>query len=248
MVKPTQQEIKLLPEPGERAFVAGQTGSGKTAFGVWMLERMETSPAIIYDTKEETKFDTLKNSRVVETQDQCDEAFNDATVDYIVFRPPISVTSDPRQLDALLYYHWLHYSKSIAYIDEAYMFHTSGRAGPGLLALMTRGRSRAITVIMTTQRPAWISQFIISEAQKFYIFYLMIPDDKKRISGIVPGFDKLPDPPKHGFYYLRSGERSATKYGPVKLAAAQNVGYTDPDPLPAKDAAAPKRRADIWIK
>jgi len=247
MVKANRVEKPLLPEPGERAFIAGQTGSGKTAFAVWLLERIETSPAFIYDTKEETKFDTLPNSKIVSTIEEADEAYSDPTLDYIIFRPPINVTSDPRALDDLLYHHWQYWRRSVAYIDETYMFHTNGRAGPGLLALMTRGRSREITVIMCTQRPAWISQFMVSEAQKFYIFFLNIANDKKRIAEIMPTFDKLPNPPKHGFYFFKAGESVATKYGAVKLAKTQDVGYTDPDPLPAKDAPAPKRRADIWI-
>jgi hypothetical protein len=247
MAKASYKEKPLLPEPGERAFIAGQTGSGKTAFGVWLLERLEMSPAFIYDTKEETKFDTLPHSKVVTTLDEADEAYADQTLDYIIVRPPINVTSDPRALDDWLYHHWQFWRKSVAYLDETSMFHTNGRGGPGLLALMTRGRSREITVIMSTQRPAWISQFMISEAQKFYIFFLQIAGDKKRISEVLPNFDKLANPPKHGFYFFKAGESQVTKYGAVKLAKAQNTGYTDPDPLPASDAPAPKRRADIWI-
>lgn len=245
----------IIPQPGERAFIAGQTGSGKTAFLMWMLLRMEQSPVIIYDTKEEPKFDLLPGVVIVTDQDQLDDAYHNQAVDYIVCRPEIAVTSDPRALDAMLYHHWLYYKNSVAVVDEAYMFHTSGRAGPGMIALYTRGRSSGITTIMATQRPAWISGFAISESQRYYAFYLEKKQDKKNLKEALL---ELPDPPKFGFYYWESQDKILTKYGAVKLDKGLDTGYVDnkspPAALPGSGenmaepvAVASKRRGAIFF-
>ncbi len=237
----------LIPKRGERGFVVGQTGSGKTAFSCWLLERIDFAPIFIYDSKEEPKFDALTPNRVVYDIESMDKAYDDPTLDYIIVRPPLSVTSDPEALDALLYHHYENYSDSVAYIDELLQFHKNGRAGKGLQGLLTRGRSRGITTIMATQRPAWISLFAISEAQKFYLFFLSHEDDKKRLSKVIRDFDKLPDPPKHGFYFYEMGFGPPTKYGPIKLDKSQNVGYTDTDSVPEGLGDKAPRQGRIWI-
>jgi len=241
----------LLPLSGERVFVTGQTGSGKTAFIVWLLARMTQSPVMIYDTKEEDKYLTLPDSLLVSSQAEADDAFHNAEYDYIIVRPPVAETSEPEVMDAYLLHHYEAYSNCVAVVDEAYQFHRGGRAFPGLIALMTRGRARGLTTIMCTQRPAWISKFLISESQKFYVFYLMLSDDRKRMDDIVPDFSTLPDPPKFGFYFLKAGERKATKYSGVKLDKMLNVGYTDevPEPLTPSDlqGPGPRKRGVVWL-
>lgn len=228
--------------------MVGQTGSGKTAFCAWLLKRVPYAPIVIYDTKEEPKFDTLQPGRVVTTIDHMDEAYDDPTLDYIVMRPPVAVAAEPDALDAMLYHHYERYSDSVAYIDELLQFHKSGRAGKGLQGLLTRGRSRGITTIMATQRPAWISLFAISEAQKFYCFFLSHEDDKKRMGKVIRDFDKLPDPPKYGFYFYELGiTPEPAKYGGVKLDKALDLGYTDPVAMTSVPSDEPKKSGKVWI-
>lgn len=217
----------FLPEHGERALVVGQTGSGKTVFVIWMLYRIPTAPIIIYDTKEELKFNKLPNSKVVETVEQVKQAYADPDIDYIVVRPPVEILGDPEDLDAYLFYHYTHLRDSVAYIDEAYTFHNNGRPYKGLIALLSRGRSRGITTIISTQRPQGISRLCITEAQKAYIFRLQDRLDRKRISDVIPNFDDYPMPVKHGFYYFESGDDKATLFRPVKLDRQLDTGYTD---------------------
>lgn len=248
MAKRTPREdVDLLPAPGERAFVAGMTGSGKTAFVAWLLQRMDSAPVIILDTKEEQKFLALPNSVLVSDIAGLDQAINDESVDYIVLRPPVELANDWEELDAVLLHIYINYTNVVVDIDEAYMVHNSARAGRGLNALMTRGRARGITTILCTQRPAWISKFVITEAQKFYIFYLQTREDKKRIGDIVPGFEDLADPPQFGFHFFRAGEREVTTFGGVKLDKALDTGYTD-DPAPPSDSPlSPEVKGRLWL-
>lgn len=220
----------FIPQSGERALIVGQTGSGKTAFATWLIMRIPIAPIILYDTKEEEKFPKLSNSIIVESMDGVKKHYDDPQVDYIVLRPPVEMLSKPTELDDYLMYHYTHFRHSVAYIDEAYTFHNHGRAGPGLVALFTRGRSRGITTIISTQRPVMVSRFAITEAQKVYAFRLGDKQDRKRLGDVIPNFADLPLPPKHGFYYYESGEDSPELYKPIKLDAALDTGYTDATP------------------
>lgn len=235
----------LIPRKGERSLIVGRTGSGKTAFAAWMLRRLETSPIIIYDTKEEDKFQALIPHKIVETVAGMDEAIDNPEIDYIIMRPPARSLRDPEELDELLWHHYENYKGIPAYIDEAYSFHKNGQAGPGLVALLTRGRSRGITTTISTQRPAWLSRFCFTESQRFYLFRLVDRFDKKRIGDVVPDFVDQPNPPEFGFYFFQTGDDTLTKFGPVKLDPLLNVGYTDLSTASEAPAEATAKR--VWI-
>jgi hypothetical protein len=222
------QTVNLIPQKGERCLSVGQTGSGKTYLNLWLLLRIPFAPIIIYDTKDEPKFQKLPASVVVETMDQALEKVKDDTVDYIIVRPPASLMGEPEILDEML---WIHYNelKGIpAYIDEAYTFHKNAKAGRGLIALLTRGRSKGITTIISTQRPVLISRFCITEANKLYVLRLTDKQDRKRIDDMIPNYSDEENPPKHGFYFFEAGEtEEPILFKPIKLDRMFDTGYSD---------------------
>lgn len=246
----TKGQGGLIPNIGERALIVGQTGSGKTAFALWLLIRVETAPVIIYDTKEESKFPKLPNSSICHTFEQVKEQYDNVEIDYIIFRPAIELLSKPLELDSLLMLHYQHFKHSVAYIDEAYSFHNAGRAGPGLVALLTRGRSRGITTIMSSQRPAMLSRFAITESQKLYVFRLADKQDRKRVGDIIPNFADMDLPAKHAFYYFESGQDYPELFKPIKLDPQFNTGYVDvalPDNEEGKEQLTEHLAKHVWI-
>jgi hypothetical protein len=228
----SQQANKFVPNQGERALIVGQTGSGKTAFACWLLLRIPHAPIFLYDTKEEEKFPKLPASVVVETMEQAAKYYDDEKVDYIIIRPPVEIIGKPELLDDMLFYHYNNFKHSTAYIDEAYTFASNGRAHKGMLAIYTRGRSRGITCIMSTQRPVLIPRVAITEAQKVFVFKLGDKRDRKTLSDVIPNFDELPLPEKHGFYFFESGEDNVELFKPIKLDPSLDTGYTDNQPEP----------------
>lgn len=251
MKKARDEHTPLIPGPGEHAVIVGQNGSGKTAFASWLLRRVPVSPVVLYDTKEEPKFAALQPHRVVESIPDMLDAFDDDAADYVIVRPPADLIGEPEALDEYLKAHYRHGRNTVAYVDEAYTFHRNGQAGPGLISLLTRGRSRGIQTILSTQRPSWLSRFAITEAKHFYLFRLMDDADKQRIGQFVPGFRDFPNPVKHGFYYFAGAlDEPARLFGAVKLDEGLNTGYVDsvksddaPDgPEPAESN--PKR---VWL-
>lgn len=244
----------ILPEAGERAVIVGFTGSGKTGFACWLMRRIPRSPIVIYDTKEENKFTRLPGSRVAFTWGQVLEQFDNPETDYIVFRPPVEDLVDPAALDDYLFRHYMELKGADAYVDEAYSFHNNARPGKGLVALLTRGRSRGISTIISTQRPTWLSRFVFTESQRFYIFRLLDKSDRKRLTDVIPGFIDLPEPVRHGFYYFRSGDDEVKAHRPIKLDPGIDTGYVDvappQDEQPASSDAANKPdaiRKLVWI-
>lgn len=237
-----------LPKPGERATVVGQTGSGKTVLNLHLLQSLTTTPVIIYDTKEEPKFEALPHSRLVFEDAELDDAVDDPTVDYAIYRPSVEIIADWRALDELLYRHYQEFRGVDAYIDELSEFHAaSGHHGQGLKALYSRGRSRGITVIASTQRPAKISPLSLSEAQHIYIFHLNKKNDRKKVSDDT-GMPEAPNPPRWHFWHWRTDEPDMEPQlmAPVPLLRGLESGYTDPTPAETD----PRPTADLghlWI-
>jgi hypothetical protein len=238
-------ESELIPQKGERALIVGQTGTGKTFLVIWLLERMAGSPFVIYDTKSEDKFTKLPSSAVVTSWSQVLDAIDDHELDYIIFRPPVSDIAEPKILDGYLQRHYDDLPDVAAYVDEIYTFHNGGRAGPGLLALLTRGRSRGISTIISTQRPAWLSNFALTEAQKFYVLNLIDKKDKKRLGDVIPDFADAPRLDPYHFYFYLSGSEKYLLMKPVKADKKFITGYVDEIVKVAADA--PKAKSSNWI-
>lgn len=243
-------KLNIIPERGERALIVGRTGSGKTAFAIWLLQNIPDSPIIIYDTKIEPKFETLPHSIVVEDFADIHKIIDEAMHDYIIVRPGIHVLDNPEYLDGMLLWHYHHLQGFPAYIDEAYTFHSSsGRSGPGLVALLTRGRSKGITTIISSQRPVMISRMCITEAQKVYAFVLRDKKDRVRLDDIMEDFSKLPKPPKFHFFYLDlSDMETPILMAPVKLDAKTETGYTDDiNQNVNNDPAKSANKSGLWL-
>ena len=237
--------MNIIPEAGERCLIVGQTGSGKTAFFTWLARYIKSAPIIIYDTKIEPKFAALPDSIVVETMQQASQAVEAGEHDYIVIRPAIHIANDPHALDKMLLYHYHYFQGLPAYIDEAIGFHINSRAGPGLTAIMTRGRSKGITTILSSQVPKFISSFCLSEINKAFIFKLRDKRDRKKIDDVITDFSELPVALKHHFYFqdLGGDMDEPVLMSPVKLDHAIEQGYVDAD----ANAVPVSKRARIWI-
>ena len=220
--------MNIIPATGERALIVGQTGSGKTLFAFWMIANY-LPDGIIYDTKIEPKFASLPNSKIVTKWADVKKLWEKKEdTRFIVFRPSVRDTLDPEVLDNYLELHYQFFRHSLAYIDEVYQFHNNSRPGPGLLSLLTRGRSRGITTIMSTQRPTGLSRFAWSESQKFYIFKLQDMRDRKTVEAIIPNFSDLPIAPKYHAYYYDFDLEAPLLLSPVTLDGTVFAEYIDP--------------------
>lgn len=202
---------------GERGVVIGQTGSGKTMLSMWLLRTAPQSPVVIMDTKIEPSFDDIahpdESLEIVQSADDfLTQWKGKKQPDYIIVRPSAAELSDPTLLDDTLVEIYGRGRSLLLYIDEAYQWHIGGQAGQGLIGLLTRGRSKGMSTLLSTQRPSWISRFCFTESQKYYICRIADKRDLKTIESFIPEFATLPMPQKYHFWYYNTGETEKPLY------------------------------------
>lgn len=217
----------MLLEKGERGLLVGQTGSGKTQNALFQLRESRVWPIIIFDTKIEDAFldlpvkgDSIDMVESFAEFEKHSKLRRNERPDYLIVRPSIAEAQSPELMDEYTQLAYNKFGSGLFYYDEIYNWHNNGQAGPGLIGLLTRGRSKGKTVLMATQRPSWISRFCITESQKFYIHWLADQRDKKTLAAVIPNFDKLGElPPFHFWHYSTKEHRNAPRiFKPVPMA------------------------------
>lgn len=187
-----------LPGTSHRTLITGRTGTGKTRQGVWVLSLspFNSVPYVIVDYKLEGLF--AQSERIKEI------GLNEVPKHpglYIV-RP------DSRDDDAVEAWLWqVHKQENCGlYVDEGYGIRQHSLA---LRSVLTQGRSKNLPCIFLSQRPAWISPFVVSEADFISVFPLTKIEDQKRIREVVPRDPEFGDqfewlarqPPYHSYWY-----------------------------------------------
>lgn len=209
--------MSLLLERGERGIIIGQTGSGKTVGAIWHVRSVSQWPVIIFDTKIEPAFDGValpgESSEIIESGDDFLKQWKSKKQpDYLIVRPTAGELANPAELDDLLQAFYAAGKSAFVYIDEAYQWHVQGRAGAGLTGLLTRGRSKKMTTLLSSQRPAWVSRFCFTEVQKYYIYRLSDRRDLQSIENYIPGMAACPLPAKRHFWFYEAGESEKPEY------------------------------------
>lgn len=198
----------LILKPGERGIIIGQTGSGKTRGAIWQLQMSELYPIIIFDTKGEPAFLELplyeeETIEVIDGLQNFAKKWRDnAWPDYTIVRPTALEMSEPLgAMDEALNLICENPIPGLFYFDEMYQWHDNGKAGAGLIGMLTRGRSKGLTTLMSTQRPSWLSRFCFTESQRFYFYKLLDKRDQKILANFVPGAEELDFAQKFSWYY-----------------------------------------------
>lgn len=200
--------------PGKRAIIAGRTGSGKSTMGSWLLRR-SSGHWVILNPKHTSAFDHLPDMNKIEGANVKDIADSISKFRYTVVNPH-SHQATFEYMDALV--EWLHdnFSSLGLFVDELYSIHSSGgKAGPGLTGWLTRGRELKQSFIGLTQRPAWISKFLFSEADYIAGMSLSLEADRKRMHEMAghESFLEKMDPRQWLWYDVEKDQ--LRKFGPV---------------------------------
>ncbi len=197
--------IKLKIRRGDRQTLVGQSGSGKTTLALALVETMPR-PVLIVDTK----WSQTIGNKAMESGWEISEDFpefrkKDRGV--VVWRPSPDELADPAELDAYLDEMVRRRVLCSVYIDELYQLHRNGRAGPGVIGLYTRGREMGFTTLASSQRPAWVSAFCLSEASHYFVMRLKLKSDKKKMAEVTgqPHLEHE-DVAPHWFWYGENGK------------------------------------------
>lgn len=204
--------------PGNRALLCGMTGSGKTFLGEYLLKNFPF--VVILDMKGVHKWNGFKQYDLLAKMVTDDAA---APIPRVVYSPRISEMNDEKIWDN--FFQWVYLRKNtLLFIDEVYSVTSKWSIPLYYKAILTRGRERGITCLSATQRPKDIPQELMSESEQFYIFRLQMPQDRKRISDIIPlPDDEMRNIQKKQFYYIDTQED--IRAGPLKL---KEIEYSNP--------------------
>lgn len=205
----------------ERAFVCGRTGSGKSYLARRWVRTWRSGIAV--DHKHNgVPASELPGWEVVVGFAAALRAWGPAHPRLIV-RPQPGDTAERREgghripsLYEQLALRVLATGWTGWYDDEAMNVAPLGRLNPGLERLYGEGRTRAIPVVVATQRPIGIHNKLLSEADHLVVFSLQLDGDRAKLASFAG--QQLMDPTAlnvpHSFAHFRAGA-DLTFYGPL---------------------------------
>jgi ABC-type oligopeptide transport system ATPase subunit len=199
--------------PGQRATLVGRSGSGKSTLGRWLLVR---SPGhwIILNPKHTSAYDGLPDS--IKLNDLNLEKLVKAMQEHrFVILNPKPTQCTPEIMDAFVDWLHLNFTNIGLCCDELYTLHFNGRAGPGLTGWLTRGRELKQSFLGMTQRPAWISKFLLSESNFIGEMSLNQREDRKVIYDIVGDKNTLEKLAPFKWLWYSVDADKLMLYGPV---------------------------------
>jgi len=175
----------MLIEPGsdERVIITGQTGSGKTFLARQLLDGVKR--LVVLDPKgmlrspspDEAEYGDIENWKLREWSETTEKLLKEGEPVRVRVPAPINGKWDE--------YLWAVYraGNCVLYIDEVYGVVPPGKRPPEPLnAIYTRGRELGIGAVGVSQRPSWIPLEIMSEAEWYFCFRLMLDTDRRRMA------------------------------------------------------------------
>lgn len=194
---------------GKRLTICGWTGTGKTTLA---RRFMSASPYhwVIFNPKHTNAYNQLANRTVL-------SRWNERQLKRAIERFQFTVLNfgdgwDWDNMDSLIGWLTRQYRTIGICIDELYTIHNKGWAGPGLTGLITRGRELRQSFIGCTQRPSFISNFVLSEADYIAEFRLNLAQDRKKVFLNTGQDAALRQWQGHDFLYIDVAENRATIY------------------------------------
>lgn len=164
----------VLPRNDQRVAIMGRTGTGKTVFASWLLSLapFHKQPYVIVDYKRDRLFADIEPIEI--------------STGEVPRWPGLYVVRPlPSDVDGVEKWMWKVWEREKVglFFDEMYVLPDKG----ALRAILTQGRSKRIPVIALSQRPKWISRFVLSEADHYGVFALNHKGDRDSVGEFLPG-------------------------------------------------------------
>jgi len=194
-------EVNLNPGIGERAVIMGMTGSGKTVLAEQLLKHRRF--VVVHDFKHSpsiSKWNGYKQYTKLSDLIRAKE-------EKLIYTPDHTEIENEEIINA--FFRWIFERRNTTlYVDEVYGVCPNGRAPFYYNSCIVQGRELGISVFSSTQRPKRIPQTVLSESDNYYVFRLLLPDDRDKVKGILPFDEKLLTSIKtHRFWYGRANGR-----------------------------------------
>lgn len=195
-----------LPNGKQRIAILGRTGSGKTLAALWHLSNanFDIQPWVVVDYKTDEHIAGIERAQIIDTS-------------FIPKRPGLYIVQPEPDESLLDFFTAIWQRERIGvYVDEGYMIGEDSGTEKRFKTLLTQGRSKRIPMIILSQRPAWITRFVFSEADFYQIFHLNDIRDQKTVEAFLPSgtYKRLPD--YHSIYF-DVGRNKTTYLAPVPM-------------------------------
>ncbi len=200
----------IIPPRTDRAIFVGQTGSGKTTLARTLLSQRRF--VAVFDAKGNIDWPGYKRATTLQRVHELGE--NPEQNPKIIYAPVHDELAEPEYWNA--FFEWVYDRKSTTvYIDEVFSICRREQIPRFYHACLTRGRERHVEVFSSTQRPRSIPSVIKSESENWYVFQLLLEQDRKAVFQTIGILDEeIRNIPQYHFMYAKdSGER----FGPLKL-------------------------------
>lgn len=218
-----KKDIPHIP-PGKRAVVVGRTGSGKSSLAGFLL-RQSPQQWIILNPKGTKAYDNLPDIITVHGLDwrKLERAMFEKGRDKkarwkFINLIPSTVEANFETMDNFLLALHESYTGIGFAADELYTLNQNGRAGPGLTGWLTRGRELKQSFMGLTQRPAWVSKFIFSEADYIGEMSLVIAEDQKRMYEVTGKELMRQNVPQYEWLWYDVGNDRLRHFNPLPIA------------------------------
>lgn len=211
-------------ENDKRCLITGRTGSGKTTLGAWFLVR-SLQHWVILNPKHTALYKKLPYS-VVHREFDAKRIAQDSKRYRFVILELSGDEAEASYMDGVI--GWLHGALNNIGLcaDELYTLHSgSGRAGPGLIGWLTRGREYQQSFVGLTQRPAWLSMFLFTESDLICGMDLTHEDDRDKMYRMTGDRHFLERVQDHRWLCYNVQRAETTLYAPVPPLQLKESSY-----------------------
>lgn len=198
----------VLPSDSQRIAIMGRTGTGKTVAGVYHLSQRDFSklPWIMLNFKEDELLNSIPHAIDITLADGVPKKKG-------LYNLHLESGDGDRGGPLEPFLAQIKQRGNIGvYADEGFEI---DRLSKGYRGIQTQGRSLRIPTITLTQRPTWMSRFIISEADFYQVFALNDRRDQETVSEFTPHSMKGLKLPEYHSYYYQVAKNEAVILPPV---------------------------------
>lgn len=205
----------ILPARGDRVGLFGQTGSGKTTLARALLQHREQ--VIVCDPKRRIAWPGY-----VQADFKTLLKLDPVKFPKIIYKPTFSDIHDRKGAVINAFFRWVfERERCTLYVDELSLI-ARGDDYPSFYGVcLQQGRELGIEVFSGSQRPMWIPQIAMSEAEHLFCFYLKLAQDRNRIEQLAGiSSDEIEELAKQEFLYA---PQDGDIVGPLRLQISSQL-------------------------